>query len=137
MRLKKEKNISMAIRVEFYNVIIPISHLEKLPGGFKSVLKEHKGIIGKKVWCDDFLFKDGAMGSGGIEKIVKKWSDRGLDVVGQNERGKYWKELCVVDHAGNSTLPCEWLSNDCDGKNNYYVYCNHHSVGEIVGRSNI
>ena len=48
----------MAIKLEFYDIIIPIKTIQKkYPGGWKKCLKDHDGDIGGRVWYDEHLFR--------------------------------------------------------------------------------
>ena len=70
----------MAIKLEFFDIIIPIKTIEKkYPGGWTQCLKEHNGSIGGKVWYDDHLFRDGAMSPNDIGHLVDWWSEKGFD----------------------------------------------------------
>jgi len=70
----------MAIKLEFYDFIIPIKTIQKkYPGGWKKCLKDHDGDIGGRVWYDEHLFRDGAMSPNDIGYLVEWWSDKGFD----------------------------------------------------------
>lgn len=52
----------MAIALEFIDFVVPISVIrEKYPGGWEQCLKDHRQLIGGRVWFDAHLFRDGAM----------------------------------------------------------------------------
>ena len=68
----------MAIKLEFFDFIVPIKTIKKkYPGGWGQCLKDHDGDIGGRVWYDEHLFRDGAMSpndiaylvSGGVTKV--------------------------------------------------------------------
>lgn len=47
----------MAIQLEFIDFIVPRSVIEeKYPGGWVQCLKDHKNLIGGRVWYDEHLF---------------------------------------------------------------------------------
>ena len=61
----------MAIKLEFFDIIIPIKTIKKkYPGGWKKCLKDHDGDIGGRVWYDEHLFRDGAMSPNDIGNLV-------------------------------------------------------------------
>ena len=61
----------MAIATEFIDFIVPIHIIqEKYFGGWERCLEDHKELIGGRVWYDEHLFRDGAMGPQGIEALV-------------------------------------------------------------------
>jgi len=53
----------MAIELEFINFIVLI-HLiaQKYQGGWQQCLLDHAELIGGRVWYDEHLFRDGAVG---------------------------------------------------------------------------
>jgi hypothetical protein len=70
----------MAIKLEFFDFIVPIKTIKKkYPGGWVQCLKDHDGDIGGRVWYDEHLFRDGAMSpndiayllNGGVRKVLK------------------------------------------------------------------
>lgn len=105
----------MALFLQFISVVIPIETIEKKCkhlGGFKGILELNKKWVGKKILYDQYLYKDGAMGSYDIGIIVDFWEKQGL-IPTETKNGKaYWKDLCVVDFVDGATMPCEWLEYD-------------------------
>ena len=65
----------MAVALEFIDFIVPIAVIkEKYPGGWEQCLKDHSDVIGGRVWHDEYLLRDGSMGSSGIEYLIEKWT---------------------------------------------------------------
>jgi fatty acid CoA ligase FadD36 len=52
----------MAVRLEHIDLLVPI-HLieEKYPGGFAQCLADHRPLIGRRMWHDGQLLRDGAL----------------------------------------------------------------------------
>ncbi len=74
-------------------LIIPIENIDKVyPGGFKKIREDNLGDFSKRLWNDDFLFRDGAMSPMDIEFMIKKWEDLGLVGVIEKEGQKQWKD---------------------------------------------
>ena len=62
----------MAIKLEFFDIIIPIKTIQKkYPGGWNQCLKDHDGDIGGRGWYDEHLFRDGAMSPNDIGNLVE------------------------------------------------------------------
>lgn len=128
----------MAIKLIYYNVIIPRANIERVfPGGFNALLKYHeeKGSIGR-IWYDEYLYRDGAMSPGDTETIGRYWEKLGLKLVEKKEDKDHWKDICVVDFVSGPTLPCEWLVFERD-KNTYpgsIVYHRDKPRGEVIDK---
>ncbi len=116
----------MAIHTHYLNVIIPVSKIDtsKFVGGLLNHLSENDGLTGKNIYCDEYLYRDGAMGPPDIEQIVKFWEDQGLVLHEEIDGKKHWKDLCVVDMMDGPTLPCDWIEFDrvWDDKDGYFSY---------------
>ena len=70
----------MSISTEFIDFIVPIETIrQKYPGGWEQCLKDHENLINGRVWFDDYLFRDGAMGPLDIESIVERWEAIGFE----------------------------------------------------------
>jgi hypothetical protein len=104
----------VAIALEFIDVVIPIARIrESYPGGWGQCMVDYAALIGRRVWYDQHLFRDGAMTPEETEKLVEGWTVLGFEPLGTRGKRLYWKDLCVVDwHEGGPTLPCEWLACD-------------------------
>ena len=69
----------MAVAMEFLNLIVPISNIEKVyPVGFEKFKIDHADEIGKNIWYDDYLLRDGNMGWEDIEVKLYYWENLGL-----------------------------------------------------------
>jgi hypothetical protein len=103
----------MAVQLEFHNFILPISIIKaKYPGGWEQCLIDHEYAIGRRVWYDDYLFRDGGMGPIDIKCLLNKWQSMGLKphlLVDDKPVG--WLDMCVIDGlTKRPTLPCSWIS---------------------------
>ena len=64
----------MAIALEFIDFVVPISVIrEKYPGGWEQRLKDHRQLIGGRVWFENHMFRNGAM----IPKDIQALFDEG------------------------------------------------------------
>ena len=126
----------MAIKLEFFDFIIPIRIIDSAySGGFTQFKKDYSinGNSSGKYWHDNHLFRDGAMSSRDIQVIVKEWEKLGLKgkikVNGQNQ----WKDFCILGGLGLSKHPnlsCDWLVYEPD---NNTVYHKGTPQGEPIG----
>ncbi len=123
----------MAVELEFINIIIPIAVIEKLyVGGFNKYKKDNLQQIGKTIWFDDYIVREGAMNPKTIQEMVKIWESYGLTGITDNHGIKEWSDLCVVDFIGGLTLSCEWLN-----KTNNYVFHVNDRLQKKVNRTNM
>lgn len=101
----------MSVHTEYYSVIIPIEKIKTCQSvrGFVGILEMKKDDIGGRIYFDDYLYRDGAMGPMDVEDIVEFWKEQGLEPFEERDGEQYWKDLCVVDMFGGPTLPCDWL----------------------------
>ena len=104
----------MSIQLEFINFVVPIKVIEdKYPGGWQRCLIKHKKLIGGRIWYDEFLFRDGAMGPEGIEHLFNKWTEMGFTPTETIDGKSHWKDVCIIEGMlGGLTRPCEWLIYD-------------------------
>jgi hypothetical protein len=104
----------MAIALEFIDVVIPIAKIrDSYPGGWEQCLLDYATLLGRRVWYDQHLFRDGAMSPPDAKLLVEGWAVLGFELTETRRDGLYWKDLCVVDwHQDGPTLPCDWLSFD-------------------------
>ena len=122
----------MAIVLEFIDFVVPRSQIEaKYPGGWEGCLRDHRHLIGGRVWYDDYLFRDGAMNPMDIRRVVERWESMGFDARGTDSDGNaVWKDVCVVEGMlGGPTLPCEWLVVE-----HGVAYLRGTEPGEVRGR---
>ena len=119
----------MAIKLEFFDLIVPIKTIKKkYPGGWKQCLKDHDGNIGGRVWYDEHLFRDGAMSPNDIGYLVEWWSDKGFEAHDEGEKPK-WLDFCVVQSIfGGPTLPCDWI--EVRGRT---AHLKNENIGHLVG----
>jgi hypothetical protein len=104
----------MAIGLEFIDVVVPIARIrEAYPGGWEQCLLDYAGRLGRRVWFDRHLLRDGAMSSSEARMLVEGWSALGFEPLADRPGGEYWKDLCVIDwRRGGLTRPCDWLKLD-------------------------
>ena len=123
----------MAIALEFIDFVVPITRIrEKYPGGWERCLRDHARLLGGRVWYDDHLFRDGAMGPAGIEAVVDRWAALGLEPRMVRGGKQVSHDICVVvSMFGGPTMPCEWLT--FDGKQRI-AYLTRTEPGKVVGR---
>ena len=96
----------MSVRLEFFNIIIPIKKVEEhYPGGFEQYKKDHK--LG--VWYDHYLVREGAMNMMEIDMMLERWKERGLQITYKSRGIEKWKDVCVIDSFGGTNYWCDWL----------------------------
>ena len=119
----------MAIKLEFYDLIVPVKTIQKkYPGGWKECLKDHDGDIGGRVWYDEHLFRDGAMSPNDIGNLVEWWSDKGFYTHDESDNPK-WLDVCVVQSIfGGATMPCDWI--EVHGR---VAFLKNEIIGNVVG----
>ena len=125
----------MAIQMEFIDVVIPITTIkEKYAGGLEQCLEDYKNLIGERVWCDEHLFRDGAMNGRDAEEIVRHWKSIGFDVHEEVDgKPSKWKDVCVHEMIWGATLDCDWLERDLKTRS---LYLKGTEIGEVIGRGN-
>ena len=124
----------MAVKLEFINVIVPISVIEtKYPGGWEKCLSDHNAAIGGRVWFDEYLFRDGAMNPMDTGLIVERWAKLGLTpAIGDPQK---WADLCVVEGLlGGPTAPCNWIEVAEDGSS---ASLKGAPSSPVIGRDNV
>jgi len=107
--------VHVAIALEFIDVVVPIAKIRDLyPGGWEQCRRDYARQIGRRVWFDQHLFRDGAMTPADARLLVEGWSVLGFEPTAVDGRGAvYWKDLCVVDwRHGGPTRACSWLAFD-------------------------
>lgn len=121
----------MAIALEFIDFVVPILVIrQKYPGGWDQCLKDHRQLIGGRVWFDDHLFRDGAMSPDGIDILIEKWKELGLNPTEERNGQRFWKDCCVVERMfGGTTLPCDWLEIGADRRT---AYLKGNDPGEVA-----
>jgi len=125
----------VAIEIRFISFVVRISTIaQKYPGGWEDCLGDHAGTVGGRVWFDEKLFQDGAMGPAGIEMLVEEWSRLGFEPTEMRDDKEVWKDVCVVDMLNGPTLPCDWLTFDPD---RHVAYLAGTEPGEVAGPGNV
>lgn len=101
----------MSVTLEFIDFIVPVALIkQKYPGGWEQFLSDYNYALGKRVWFDDHLFRDGAMAPADIETLVQEWTELGFEPFGECDGEYYWKDCCVVEGLfGGPTMPCDWI----------------------------
>ncbi|MFZ4759306.1 MAG: hypothetical protein ACOYLX_14185 [Burkholderiaceae bacterium] len=101
----------MAVRLEFIDILVPVHVIEdRYPGGLQQCVADHHGLIGRRMWHDGLLLRDGALDPPAARLRVEGWQALGIEPL-QWVGGKLeWKEVCVIDvAAGGPTVGCEWI----------------------------
>lgn len=123
----------MAVRLEHIDLLVPI-HLieEKYPGGFAQCLADHRPLIGRRMWHDGQLLRDGALDPASARALVEGWEALGFEPLHWVDGKLNWKDVCVVDLvAGGPTVGCEWLAWD---KRARIAWLKGLAPGETIGR---
>ncbi|MEI7446405.1 MAG: hypothetical protein WCK28_16060 [Burkholderiales bacterium] len=123
----------MAVRLEFIDVLVPVHVIEeKYPGGLVQCLADHRPLIGRRIWHDGHLLRDGALDPKSAMALVEGWQALGVEPLMWVDRKLAWKDICVVDaSAGGPTVPCDWL--DWDPKRRV-AWLRGSDRGVVVGR---
>lgn len=123
----------MAVALEFIDFIVPISVIErKYPGGWKRCLEDHAAALGRRVWHDGHLFRDGAMNPQDMGKLVEHWASLGFQPMTKKDGQMVWLDCCVVEGMfGGATMPCDWIEVAEDGRS---AWLKGEGQGQIVGR---
>ena len=125
----------MAISLEFINLVIPVENIDRVyPGGFEQYKTNQAQAIGKNIWYDDFLVRDGAMGWDDIETLLYEWRDRGLELVKEIDGQNHWSDVCVLYDIDGSTLPCDWIISPFFS---FQAYLSGVSAGRVINRENV
>ena len=127
------RDTKMAVALEFIDFVVPVQTIkEKYSGGWEQCLRDHAASIGRRVWYDDHLFRDGAMNPMDIEELVKEWMARGFAGPERVNGRPRWRDFCVVEGAfGGATRPCPWIEVDARQR---IAWLSGTSPGEVVGR---
>jgi len=104
----------LAIALEFIDVVVPVAKIRDLyPGGWEQCLSDYSTLLGRRVWYDRYLFRDGAMSPPEVRLLVEGWTVLGFVATETRQGRQYWKDLCVVEsRLGGPTRPCDWLTFD-------------------------
>jgi hypothetical protein len=123
----------MAVQLQFLSVIVPIIKIEEhYSGGIRQYLTDSHNALGKTIWCDSKLLRNGAMNDFDIEIIVEFWKKLGLKIHEfKDGNPSKWIDVCVVDELWGPTLDCDWLVMDRKTRS---VYMKGEEQGEVYGR---
>jgi hypothetical protein len=104
----------LAVALEFLDFLVRVETIRaKYPGGWEACLSDHARLIGQRVWYDEYLFRDGAMGPADIGRLIDEWLRLGFEPTETVASERRWKDVCVVESAlGEPTLPCRWIAVD-------------------------
>lgn len=125
----------MAIQLEFINFIVPRKVIEeKYPGGWDKCLSDNRKLIGKSVWYDDHLFRDGAMNHMDMEALIETWRQKGFNILETNEgQPVRFLDACVAEALrGGAILPCDWIEIDDD-----VAFHRSYQRGVLVDRNSV
>jgi len=111
----------VAIALEFIDVVVPIARIrESYPGGWEQCLLDYSELLGRRVWYDRHLFRDGAMSPPQAQTLVEGWAVLGFEPTGTRHGELFWKDLCVLDwYQSGPTRPCDWLTFDRSSRTAY------------------
>lgn len=104
----------MAIRLQFINLIVPVSTLERVLAPEESGLLHPRDPLQlEMVWRDAYLCRvDGAMNWADVDEMVDRWEARGLQgLVGVSPQ-QWWKDFAICASGRGPTFPCDWLVYD-------------------------
>lgn len=121
----------MSVALEFIDFVVRIDAIrEKYPGGLEQCKEDHREAIGRRIWFDDHLWRDGAMNPNDIHGLVEHWESLGFQGNEVRDGVKHWKDFCVVEGIfGGVTLPCDWIVVE-DG----FAYLKGTEPGAVAGR---
>jgi hypothetical protein len=122
----------MAIRLEFIDLVVPV-HLieEKYPGGIAQCIADHQRQIGRRVWHDGQLFRDGGLDGKSVRQLVAGWQVLGFEPLQWVGGTLQWKDVCVVESATvGPTAPCDWIQVDRQAR---IAWLKGVKPGDVVG----
>jgi hypothetical protein len=123
----------MAIKLLFYNILIPIHTLEEKVASLETILSWKRPW---NVFHDDDLYHEGAMSPQDVETIVNFWEEHGLTSVVTENKQEKWQDFCVADMIDGPTLPCDWLEHeyiDLKNSNDSIVWLKGKQKGKTYG----
>ena len=125
----------MAVALEFINLVILIKNIDRVyPGGFEQYKIDNADAIGKNIWYDDYLVRDGAMGWDDIETLLNEWRDRGLELVKEIDGQNHWSDVCVLYDIDGPTLPCDWIISEYFS---FQAFLKGMPIGSLINRENV
>ena len=101
----------MAIALQFINFLVRRADIAaRYPGGWMQCLRDHAHLLDGRVYYDDHLFHDGAMGPDAIDRLLREWSARGFVPTITIDGCEVANDVCVIDVFGGKLWPCEWVT---------------------------
>ena len=105
----------MAVILDYINLIVPIEKIEEhYPGGFSQYKIDLKDSIGREIWYDEYIVRDGAKSEYDIDLLIPEWELCGLKGTVAVDGKDHWADFCVVHPFEGATLPCDWLKTEGD-----------------------
>lgn len=98
----------MAVKIEFFSVIVPVETIEKR---FAGGMARFRSVFGEQA-SDGRLLRMGAMNQIDLLEIIHVLERGGLKGTCHRDGREHWLDLCVVDRFQGATLPCSWLKVD-------------------------
>jgi len=87
----------MAVALEFLNLVIPIKKIEQhYRGGWGQYLDDNEHLIGRRIWFDDHLVRDGAKNPKDMSILIDEWVDIGLRTIEETNGRPRWVDCCVT-----------------------------------------
>ena len=120
---------NMAIKLLFYNLLIPIQVLEERVAPLDMIMK-----WGRKcnVFHDNHLYHEGFMGGERIDEAIEFWERHGLKGIVKENSIEKWKDFCITDMDGSTEISCEWKEREYDEKLDIYIaWLKNKPKGEI------
>ena len=112
----------MSVYCEFIDLIIPIANIDRIYwGGFKKFKEKNIEYFGKRMWQDEYLYRDGAMNPMDMEQLVKKWEYFGLKGLVEEDGKEVWKDFCVFQAMMGGAHNCDWIGFDSDTWSAYLI----------------
>ena len=114
----------MAVGLEYINLIVPIALIrDRYPGGWEACLRDHAPVLGKRVWYDEYLLRDGGMSPDEVKARMEGWSVLGFEPMFREGSTWRWEDIAIVDcAAGGTTLPCHWLQVDVKERTAWFAH---------------
>ena len=105
----------MAVILDYINLIVPIEKIEEhYPGGFSQYKIDLKDSMGREIWYDEYIVRDGAKSEYDIDLLIPEWELCGLKGTVAVDGKDHWADFCVVHPFEGATLPCDWLKTEGD-----------------------
>ena len=108
----------MSIALEYLNLIIPISVIDrKYPGGWARCREdlglEQLASSSGSYWHDGDLFRAGAMNPLDFKMLVMNWKDLGLKESKRHQGKRVAADFCLyATFSDGPEVPCPWIELD-------------------------